>query len=642
MNLADLPTPTSFDTSTNDLIHNFYEPSLRAATRYERGVGYFTSNWLKMAASGLADFAGRGGRARFVVSPHMSANDWAACKQGLDAQEDATLLASLRDVVEDLPNSLEAKTLSTLAWMIADGVLELRIAIPSADLDGDFHDKFGAFIDNIGDIVAFHGSMNDSAKAFRNYESISVFYSWMDEREALRVRDYQERFSKIWTNSDPNVQVFDLPASIHQNLVRFTETDSRPYKTPKTTPKLKSDKWRHQAEALKAFLEQKCGVLEMATGTGKTRTAVSIINELLSAKRIDTIVVTMSGSDLLAQWYKTLIQSVNVGVYRHYKNFKEAGDFLSAPPMKILLIARQQLATTLPNLPESSWDTTLVVADEVHGFGSASMVRDLTGVVSRHAYRLGLSATPEREYDEIGNEFIETEVGPVIFQFGLEDAIKRGILCEFDYEPLAYQLSDDDRAEIRSAFARHHARIARGEPSSDEVLFREIALVRKTSLTKLPPFLEHVRNNRELYERCLIFVETAEFGEHVQKMLMSEHIDYHTYYQADAALVLEKFGKGDYDCLISCHKLSEGIDIQSVRNIVLFASARSELETTQRLGRCLRIDPTNPSKRAHVVDFVDSGNTEDDIDGSEADQERFSRLSKLSSVRRMPQGGIKD
>ena len=121
---------------------------------------------------------------------------------------------------------------------------------------------------------------------------------------------------------------------------------------------------------------------------------------------------------------------------------------------------------------------------------------------------------------------------------------------------------------------------------------------------------------------------------------MAMHIDYHTYYQADDAKVLEQFAKSEFDCLISCHRLSEGIDIQSVRNIVLFASARSELETTQRLGRCLRIDPTNPTKRAHVVDFVDSGSADDDINGSEADQERLERLTRLSKIKKMQIGSL--
>jgi superfamily II DNA or RNA helicase len=99
-----------------------------------------------------------------------------------------------------------------------------------------------------------------------------------------------------------------------------------------------------------------------------------------------------------------------------------------------------------------------------------------------------------------------------------------------------------------------------------------------------------------------------------------------------------KFARGDLDCLITCHRISEGIDIQSVNNIVLFASARARLETVQRLGRCLRIDPTNPDKRATVVDFISVERTDDnDVTANpelDADEERRDWFRHLASTKR--------
>ena len=371
----------------------------------------------------------------------------------------------------------------------------------------------------------------------------------------------------------------------------------------------------------------------MATGTGKTQTALSILSELLKREAISTVIIAMTGTDLLTQWYQALIRTVDLALYRHYEKFKEASDFLSAPRDKALLVSRQYLGSVLTVLPEREWAKTFVICDEVHGLGSQSMVRDLSGIIQRHRFRLGLSATPEREYDQQGNEFIEQEIGPVIFEFTIEDAIHRAILCEFDYTALRYQLTDEDRVAIRQAFARHHARKAKGEVASDEILYREIAFVRKTTLSKIDPFAAHLRDYPDLYRRCLIFVETAAFGHAVQTALVKARIDYHTYYQAEDREVLDRFARGDLDCLISCHRLSEGIDIQSVQNVVLFSSARSELETTQRLGRCLRIDPTNPTKRSHVLDFVDLEDTKSDGQGYDADAVRYRRLRQLSQVR---------
>ncbi|WP_378212427.1 DEAD/DEAH box helicase family protein (plasmid) [Aquicoccus sp. G2-2] len=635
MPLRQLPTVPTLNTSTDRLIVDFYEPALVAAQRYDRGVGYFTSNWLKLASTGMAVFAGNGGRARFVVSPHMSSEDWAALNQGDQAKTDQILYDHLETVVEDLPEALEVQTLSALAWMIADGLLDIRLALPRGDLDGDFHDKFGIFQENGGDSVAFHGSQNDSAKAFRNYESISVFYSWVDAREGLRVSEHQNRFEQLWNNRDPNVRVLNLPEAIRQRLVLFTDGAGRPYPKLPTKPLSdpKADKWSHQAEAMMKFIEAGNGVLEMATGTGKTRTALKIIGELQSRGEVDAIVVTMSGTDLLKQWHKTIIANTDLAVFCQFGRKKEASSYLTCRLPKVLLIARQQLQTVIPHLQDKDAERALLVCDEVHGMGSPSMVRDLTDQLSRFRYRLGLSATPEREYDQDGNAFIESEIGPVVFRFGLEKAIEKAILCSFDYTALNYTLSEEDRLVIRQIFKRHHAKRAAGEVSSDEALYRDIARVRKTTTEKIPPFEDFLQSNPELFKRCLIFVETAEFGRHVQQLLMRYRVPYHTYFEQDESQNLKRFAEGQLECLVSCHRLSEGIDIQSVQNIVLFASSRAKLETIQRLGRCLRTDPQNSSKRAHVLDFVDfSAQENESNENRSADIDRFQWFTKLSAI----------
>ena len=635
MPLRQLPTVPTLNTSTDRLIVDFYEPALIASQRYDRGVGYFTSNWLKLASTGIAVFAGNGGRARFVVSPHMSSEDWAALNQGDQARTDQILYDHLETVVEDLPEALEMQTLSALAWMIADGLLDIRLALPRGDLDGDFHDKFGIFQENGGDSIAFHGSQNDSAKAFRNYESISVFYSWVDAREGLRVSEHQNRFEQLWNNRDPNVRVLNLPEAIRQRLVLFTDGAGRPYpKLPnKPLSDHKADKWSHQADAMMKFIEAGNGVLEMATGTGKTRTALKIIAELQSRGEIDAIVVTMSGTDLLKQWYKTIVANTDLAVFCQFGRKKEASSYLTCRLPKVLLIARQQLQTVIPHLQDKDTGRALLVCDEVHGMGSPSMVRDLTDQLSRFRFRLGLSATPEREYDQDGNAFIESEIGPVVFRFGLEKAIERAILCSFDYTALNYTLSEEDRLVIRQLFKRHHAKKAAGEVSSDEALYRDIARVRKTTTEKIPPFQDFLDSNPELFKRCLIFVETAEFGRHVQQLLMRYRVPYHTYFEQDESQNLKRFAEGQLECLVSCHRLSEGIDIQSVQNIVLFASSRAKLETIQRLGRCLRTDPQNSSKRAHVLDFVDfSAQENESNENRSADIDRFKWFTKLSAI----------
>ena len=93
-----------------------------------------------------------------------------------------------------------------------------------------------------------------------------------------------------------------------------------------------------------------------------------------------------------------------------------------------------------------------------------------------------------------------------------------------------------------------------------------------------------------------------------------------------------EFSRGAIDCLVTCHKISQGIDIRLLKSVVLFSAARSKLETIQRIGRCLRVDPSNPDKRARVIDFVRPEKEEDEFPN--ADQERREWLLDLSLCRR--------
>lgn len=636
MTLRDLSTNPHYATSTHKVLEIFYVPALSLSTAYDRGVGYFTSNWLRLAASGLARLAANGGKARIIASPKLDREDCAALNEGADAKNDPQLREALAGALTDLEQDLAHDTLAALAWMIADGLLDFRIALPTGELDGDFHDKFGVFHDASENAVAFHGSPNDSEKAFRNYESISVFYSWIDGREAQRVKNEQDRFNLIWDNGDVNLRVYEMPEAIRRNLIEFTTRFDRPYAPPAGRESDTAARWQHQRDAVAAFLKAKNGILEMATGTGKTRTALTIAEELRERGVINTAVVAAYGTDLLDQWHTELVRR-GLPTFRAYEKHREAQSYLNNPDGAILLTSRQWLADVLPRLRSGVFRKALLICDEVHGMGSPSLVASLSGRLKPFAYRLGLSATPEREYDGEGNRFIEDEIGPVIFEFGLRDAIQKGILCGFDYVELEYEFSDEDRSAIRQAIRRYHAKARAGDAPAIEVLYQDLARIRKLSKEKLPPFDLYAHAHPEVLQRSLIFVETAEYGLLVQDILMELHVDFHTYYGDDDRSNLVRFARGELDCLLTCHRISEGIDIQSVNNIVLFASARARLETVQRLGRCLRIDPQNPEKRATVVDFirVDHDSEDDPTAELSADEDRRDWFRDIAATRRI-------
>lgn len=183
----------------------------------------------------------------------------------------------------------------------------------------------------------------------------------------------------------------------------------------------------------------------------------------------------------------------------------------------------------------------------------------------------------------------------------------------------------------------YHARIKAGEQVAIEWLWLTVARIAKEAPNKIPVFRAYLAQHPEILRRTLIFVETMEFGSLVQPILLEHTRDFHTYYGSDDQVHLRRFARGDLTVLLTAHRISEGIDIRAVDTIVLFSAARARLETIQRLGRCLRIDPTNPTKRAIVVDFVRADiEADEDANYLHADEERAKWLSELAAVRRNP------
>jgi superfamily II DNA or RNA helicase len=645
-----------YRTGDGDLASSFFSPCLSKCVAYKRAVGFFSSSALRTWTSILSRLAEEEQiKIQLLTSPLLQPQDLEVLQRVSTGAERDEMLQRMADRLvlevfsfvnnpDDVPRRLRL-----LAWMIVSRNLEIRFAFPEhIEEPGIYHEKIGVFLFPGGYKVAFIGSANESETAHRhNYESVDVFRSWIAGDED-RVRTKEAEFDTLWEGNAPGLRVLRLSTSALEEVAdharRFDEyrthgegrRRSSVHEPAGGFPRL----WKHQEEAVRCFLESKQGVLEMATGTGKTRAAIHICAELLRAEDANTIIVTADGTDLLNQWYAQLCefaveQSPPMVVYRAYAGHRQGDDFGINPSGAIVLCSRQMLPPVLRRLSKSDAERSLIIHDEVHRLGSPGNRKALAGLSKTIPWRLGLSATPEREYDEEGTQFIEVEVGPVIYRFGLEDAIRAGVLTEFDYVPLEYEPTEEEKQRVTALVRRLNA------PSRDEEMSREdlmiaIARVYKTSEAKLPVFAQHLHGHPEILRRCLIFVETKEFGERVLEIIHPYRFDFHTYFAEQEADVLRRFADGQLESLITCHRLSEGIDIRSISTVILFSSARSRLETIQRMGRCLRVDPINPNKRALVIDFVRARDPNASVDN--ADDERREWLSALALCTREREG----
>lgn len=264
-----------------------------------------------------------------------------------------------------------------------------------------------------------------------------------------------------------------------------------------------------------------------------------------------------------------------------------------------------------------------IIHDEVHGFGSPANIQKLAGSHSGFIYKLGMSATPDREYGEEGNQFIKSEIGKTFHEFGLEEAIQKKILCKMDYITQEYFLSEDEKEEMQSIRKKHYAKKKDGQTVSEEDLATKLAAVRKNAEDKIGKFKNYIENDPESIKNTIIFVYSKGRGRQISQIL-DGRVKYSEYFEGDVSETLLDFSEGKLQCLIACHRLSEGIDIKGLKNIFLVASDRAKLETIQRIGRCLRKNPNDPDKKAKVVDFIDN-----DYDG---DIERAEWLNNLAKI----------
>ena len=634
----------NYRSGKQDLRRDFFARCFKYCSHYRRASGYFASTALVSWLAGLTRVVHDGAvlPIELIVSHELSPEDAQALRNCHDPEEKRRLLELATDKVVDLLVALGEEAtdvkerVALFAWLVAQGHIQLRFAFPShVDDVGIFHEKIGIFDFPWGDRVAFTGSANETLSGHtKNFESVDVFRSWVPG-DQNRVSTKSLQFNEAWKNEAEGLEVVPLS---DKALRRIKEVARSPKRQAKPLPPPSPSKnWEHQDEAIARFLAAKRGILEMATGTGKTRTALRILSKLLEAGAIEGAIVTTDGTDLLNQWCGELdtwlvAQKKPLAIYRHFDQYHDIGKFVLAAEGAVLVVSRSALPLVMKRLTSQARAKLAVIHDEVHGLGMPSIREGLKGQHATFPYVLGLSATPERSYDAEGNSFIEVEIGKSIFRFPIEAAIARGILCQFDYEPLPYELTENDRQRLQQVYAKQVARTHSGNPMSQEEIWIEISKIYKTAEMKPEVFTRYLSKNAPALKRSIIFVETKEYGERVLDIIHNYTNLYRTYYAEDDTENLVRFSQGETDCLITCHKISQGIDIQSLRTVFLFSSARSKLETVQRIGRCLRVDPHDPEKRALVVDFVRP--QEEATDKMNADTERCRWLTAISMVRK--------
>lgn len=630
------------DVEEINVVRDFYIPVLSSSKTYKRAVGYFTSSSLTLAAKGFAELIENGGKIQLIASPYLEKVDIEAIEQGYK-QRDEMIEEALNRQLEHPENEIQRERLNYLAWLIANNQLDIKIAVLKNLKQGIYHEKLGLMEDYCGNKVAFTGSSNETIGGLvNNFESIDVFCSW-NPSESMRVERKERDFNALWDNSTKNLEVIEFPQALKDKLLSF-KRDTYSKADPEATenldnalvvkeknqleffPKIPSHikVRKYQKEAIISWFKNECqGLLEMATGTGKTITALSALSKLYEHTGRLGVVIVCPYTHLVDQWVKD-IKAFNMSpiVAYHSKTLWEEDlnyhitAFQSGIINHFCLITTNKtyLTDTMQALLRRLSKDILFIADEAHHLGAEhSRVK----LIDEFPYRLALSATPNRWYDDEATEQLINYFGSkVVFKFGLDKAIGE-FLTQYYYYPHLVYLDQDEAElyhEITNKIAKYSVMNDDG-PFASKELMKNLLIERARILSRARNKIHKLKElmvNRTMSNYNLFYCGDSSIDgerqiDRVVKTLGNElDMSVHTFTsredKQERQELLKRFEDGNLQGLVAIKCLDEGVDVPATQTAYILASSTNPREFIQRRGRVLRKHPLKSF--SYINDFI--------------------------------------
>lgn len=615
-------------------------------------VGFFSSSVLASLAPGLATYISRARHSfRLIISPLLRPEDQTALEDGVKSPE-----AVAREILEELvvtEDLLQQHTLKCLSYLLRAGRIEIKIALMR---DALFHPKVWMFETN-GDVMAAHGSSNVTyAGIKKNIEQIAVSKSWEDPKQRYIVDKLVYQFGRLWENKDDTCVIVALPQAVRDRLLKTyssevppTEAELRalysralgssdrdggtvdapvlPDRTFSIPAGLRYEDgtFEHQGKAVKAWCVAGFrGVLEMATGSGKTITSMIGAYRLFNQRKPLLIVIAAPYVPLIEQWCEEIepfgLKPVNLtivgGAQKRAAELQKIKRRLRTGLSKVeaVIVSHDTLCTPgFLDAVESFECERLLIADEAHNLGSPSFINRPPTFFE---HRLALSATPVRQYDQEGTDALLAFFGPVVFEFTLEEAIGR-CLVEYEYYVHPVYLTEremDAWHELTDKIKQIAWRNNDGEP--DEYLTkllrdrRELLETAEGKLTALAGLLA----NEDLGSLRHTLVYATDKGpeqlDAVNRLLRDKNLLFHqltaeeTADRAQTTRIIRSFQNGEIQVLTAKRVLDEGVNIPQICKAFILASTTVERQWIQRRGRLLRKCSAINKTHSVIHDFL--------------------------------------
>ena len=657
----------AYEIPDDDLVGEILTPALRSADDARVAAGFFTSRCLAQIAGGLAAFINDSDAILdLLVSPEITEEDREAIRRGI-REPGVVLEEALTRLFAEArlsASAVQRHTVETLAYLVASGRLRMRVVLMER---GRYHKKIWLF--RAGDEwLAVHGSGNATERGLLvNGEQMSIDRAWQDgPRSEARVQIFLEQWDRQWQNRHPTALTVEVSQALE--ILRGYAADSPPTTSdfwkawqldhdaglePDLPPAIRhapTDQqlrvpndlsWRdgrfgHQGRAVDALLKEAGGILAIATGGGKTLTALIAATEMQNREpRHICVVVLVPLRPLVRQWTENIrafgidpVVLTGTGAQDRQAELERValGFTTEQPRTEVIVMSNALFAKTdssvrrwLTSLPKTV--ELVLIADEVHNLGTPSFINDPPDFFTR---RIGLSATPIRQYDPDGtDQLFDFFGGPPVFEFSLGDAIEAGCLVPYSYylhviefdsvEMEHYEFLTEEL--VRAGFRIDDDGVTVALNPKVERLLRERRGLIEQADAKLPALEAELRRmGTEAVTRTLIYtsakptvLDKPKQIVAVNSILQSLHIISHQYTNRETRTshsesILERFRSGDYQVLTAMKVLDEGVNIPQTDTAFLLASSTVRREWVQRRGRILRQAPNK--NVAHLHDFL--------------------------------------
>lgn len=334
------------------------------------------------------------------------------------------------------------------------------------------------------------------------------------------------------------------------------------------------------------------GIVEVVTGGGKTVFALACVDDL----KPDTTLVVVPTLALLDQWWE------------------EAASFFKVPLDNINIVSGAArirkgtiniavLNTAAKIVVDGRSRPSFLIVDECHKAASPQFSEALRGT---NVATLGLSATPDRPYDDGLTEILVPALGPVIYQYTYRDALRDGVIVPFNLKNVVFDLEEDRQAEYDKLTRTIARSIQRHGLEADETiaLLLRRARVLNLSLNRIRLALKIIAAHKG--SRTIVFHEDIEACDLIQNVLANAGIRSGVYHSKlklrTRAEVLSAYRGGALDVLVTCRALDEGFNVPETEIGIVAASTATRRQRIQRLGRVLR--PVKGKESATVFTLV--------------------------------------